>query len=205
MPRRPSTRPPAATTTRSRSGSTSRARATSFHDGDVELLPGVRLVATPGHSPGHQSLLVDDADGRTAIVGQALWSRAEWDGSDAVADSGAASAWDPVAYRSSVERLRAFEPDVVLFGHDRSVVASRVRAGTRTCGDVWFRQGLAIGEREPRTPLGLVNHVAKRSTWQPPVDSRPRCLGSKVSVEAASASRAVEASCSEAAIRTSVT
>ena len=87
----------------------------------------------------------------------------------------------------------------------RSVVPSRVRAGSRTCGDVWFRQGPATGEREPRTPLGLVNHVAKRSTWQPPVDSRPRCLGSKVSVEAASASRVVEASCSEAAIRTSVT
>jgi hypothetical protein len=28
-----------------------------------------------------------------------------------------------------------------------------VRAGTRTCGDVWFRQGLAIGEREPRMLL----------------------------------------------------
>ena len=85
-----------------------------------------------------------------------------------------------------------------------SVVPSRVRAGSRTCGDVWFRQGLATGEREPRTPLGLVNQVAKRSTWQPPVDSRSRCLGSRVSVEAASASRVVEASCSEAAIRISV-
>ena len=80
-----------------------------------------------------------------------------------------------------------------------------VRAGSRTCGDVWFRQGLVTGEREPRTPLGLVNQVAKRSTWQPPVDSRSRCLGSRVSVEAASASRVVEASCSGAAIRTSVT
>ena len=85
------------------------------------------------------------------------------------------------------------------------VVRSRVRAGSRTCGDVWFRQGLVTGEREPRTPLGLVNQVAKRSTWQPPVDSRSRCLGSRVSVEAASASRAVEASSSEAAIRASVT
>lgn len=80
-----------------------------------------------------------------------------------------------------------------------------VRAGSRTCGDVWFRQGLVTGEREPRTPLGLVNQVAKRSTWQPPVDSRSRCLGSRVSVEAASASRVVEASLSGAAIRTSVT
>ena len=52
---------------------------------------------------------------------------------------------------------------------------------------------------------GLVNQAAKRSTWQPPVDSRPRCLGSKVSVEATSAPRVVEASFSGAAIRTSVT
>ena len=54
-------------------------------------------------------------------------------------------------------------------------------------------------------PSGLVKQAAKRSTWQPPVDSRPRCLGSKVSVEATSASRVVEASFSEAAIRMSVT
>ena len=52
---------------------------------------------------------------------------------------------------------------------------------------------------------GLVNQAAKRSTWQPPVDSRSRRLGGRVSVEATSASRVVEASCSEAAIRTSVT
>ena len=51
---------------------------------------------------------------------------------------------------------------------------------------------------------GLVNQAAKRSTWQPPVDSRSRRLGGRVSVEAASASRVVEASFSGAAIRTSV-
>ena len=85
------------------------------------------------------------------------------------------------------------------------VIASRIRAVSRACGDVWFRQGLVTGEREPRMPLGLVNQVAKRSTWQPPVDSRSRCLGSRVSVEAASASRVVEASLSGAAIRISVT
>ena len=87
----------------------------------------------------------------------------------------------------------------------RPRVPSSVRVSSRTCGDVWFRQGPDTGEREPRLPSGLVKKVAKRSTWQPPVDSRPRCLGSKVSVEATSASWVVEASLSEAAIRTSVT
>ena len=77
---------------------------------------------------------------------------------------------------------RAFRPESESHRSCRlacTAIASRIRAGTRTCGDVWFRQGLVTGEREPRTPLGLVNQVAKRSTWQPPVDSRSRCLGSK--------------------------
>jgi N-acyl homoserine lactone hydrolase len=30
------------------------------HDGEAELLPGIRLVPTPGHTAGHQSVLVED-------------------------------------------------------------------------------------------------------------------------------------------------
>lgn len=29
------------------------------HDGEAEILPGVRLIPTPGHTDGHQSVLVD--------------------------------------------------------------------------------------------------------------------------------------------------
>ncbi len=28
-------------------------------DGDVEVMPGLRIIATPGHSPGHQSLVIE--------------------------------------------------------------------------------------------------------------------------------------------------
>jgi N-acyl homoserine lactone hydrolase len=89
------------------------------HAGEVELLPGARLIPTPGHTPGHQSLVVDGPDGRTVLVGQAVYSRAEWEGSATLGESGSDSAWDRAAYRSSVARLRALRPDVVLFGHDR--------------------------------------------------------------------------------------
>jgi glyoxylase-like metal-dependent hydrolase (beta-lactamase superfamily II) len=88
-------------------------------DGEVELLPGVRLVPTPGHTPGHQSLVVDSPEGRTVLVGQAVYTRAEWDGAGGPGVSGLESAWDPASYRSSVARLRALRPDIVLFGHDR--------------------------------------------------------------------------------------
>jgi len=33
-------------------------------DGDVEIAPGVRAVSTPGHTPGHQSFVVDVDDTR---------------------------------------------------------------------------------------------------------------------------------------------
>ena len=38
--------------------------------GEVELLPGLRLLPNAGHTPGHQSVLVDVAeDGTTCICG----------------------------------------------------------------------------------------------------------------------------------------
>lgn len=91
------------------------------HEGEVELGPGVRLIPTPGHTPGHQSLLIDLSEGRTAIVGQAVYTRAEWEGSDDSSVSGVAGAWDPDRYRASVARLHAFKPDTVLVGHSLQV------------------------------------------------------------------------------------
>jgi N-acyl homoserine lactone hydrolase len=37
-------------------------------DGDEEVLPGVTVLATPGHSPGHLSLLVRLASGRAVLI-----------------------------------------------------------------------------------------------------------------------------------------
>jgi glyoxylase-like metal-dependent hydrolase (beta-lactamase superfamily II) len=86
--------------------------------GDHELLPGVRILATPGHSPGHQSLLVDTAEGPTILAGQALYSVGEWIGR-AGAREGRSAARDQPAYDRSVERLKALDPVRVWFGHDR--------------------------------------------------------------------------------------
>ena len=40
--------------------------------GDHDLFDGIRVVATPGHTPGHQSLVVETADGRAILAGQAV-------------------------------------------------------------------------------------------------------------------------------------
>ena len=39
-----------------------------LHDGDTELLPGIRLLSTPGHTVGHQSVLVELRDGRRFLL-----------------------------------------------------------------------------------------------------------------------------------------
>jgi glyoxylase-like metal-dependent hydrolase (beta-lactamase superfamily II) len=41
-------------------------------DGDAELSPGVRVIATPGHTPGHQSVLVSSGDEAVLIAGDLL-------------------------------------------------------------------------------------------------------------------------------------
>ncbi len=55
------------------------APGTDYHHiaGDHDLAPGVRIVATPGHTPGHQSLAVatPDRDGRPRRSGGLLAGR----------------------------------------------------------------------------------------------------------------------------------
>lgn len=86
-------------------------------DGDHDLFDGIRIVATPGHTAGHQSLVVEGRDGVHVLAGQAVYSPGEWAG-DPGAREGRSRAWDPDAYDRSVERLRAIDPVRVWFGHD---------------------------------------------------------------------------------------
>ncbi|MBI4510492.1 MAG: MBL fold metallo-hydrolase [Deltaproteobacteria bacterium] len=36
-------------------------------DGETELLPGLRVLPSPGHTPGHQSVLIDGGNGEKAL------------------------------------------------------------------------------------------------------------------------------------------
>jgi glyoxylase-like metal-dependent hydrolase (beta-lactamase superfamily II) len=87
-------------------------------DGDHEIAPGIHIYATPGHSPGHQSVVIDTKEGPLLLAGQAVYSHGEWTGL-AGAREGESVARDGDAYRRSVARLRKLNPKRVLFGHDR--------------------------------------------------------------------------------------
>ena len=87
-------------------------------DGEVEPVPGLRILPTPGHSPGHQSLAIESPDGLLLLAGQAVYSHGEWVGLPD-AREGASTAQDRAAYARSIARLKALQPKEVLFGHDR--------------------------------------------------------------------------------------
>lgn len=90
-------------------------------DGETEVAPGLRLIPTPGHSPGHQSLGLETSEGTVLLAGQAVRSKAEWDGATGPETSGRPSAPDPDAYEHSVDRLRALDPISVHFAHDPAI------------------------------------------------------------------------------------
>lgn len=69
------------------------------HVGDAELAPGISIVSAPGHTPGHQCVLVEGEGGRTLIAGQA------------------AETFDEFARAEATAFLRALRADVVLLGH----------------------------------------------------------------------------------------
>jgi N-acyl homoserine lactone hydrolase len=96
--------------------------------GDHEPLPGVRVIATPGHTIGHQSLVVTTGEGQVILAGQAVYSPGEWVG-DPTAREGRSRAGDRQAYDRSIMRLRAIDASRVGFAHDRRTWA---RSDTKT-------------------------------------------------------------------------
>jgi glyoxylase-like metal-dependent hydrolase (beta-lactamase superfamily II) len=86
--------------------------------GDHEPFDGLRIVATPGHTAGHQSLAVETDHGLVVLAGQAVYTVDEWAGTPDELE-GRTTARDQEAYDRSLERLHGLEPTLVHFGHDR--------------------------------------------------------------------------------------
>jgi glyoxylase-like metal-dependent hydrolase (beta-lactamase superfamily II) len=76
-------------------------------DGDADLGGGIRVLATPGHTPGHQSLAVETEEGNVVLAGQAAETLADFE-RDAAEDE-------------NLRRLLSLSPARVHFSHDHAV------------------------------------------------------------------------------------
>jgi N-acyl homoserine lactone hydrolase len=88
-------------------------------EGDTRLTDDVRVVATPGHTAGHQSVVVSQPDGTEVFVGDAAFTRAIWRAENA-APLPPGQAEDLLAWRHSLQGLRDLTPTSVHFCHDTS-------------------------------------------------------------------------------------
>ena len=94
-------------------------------DGDAPVAEGVRVVATPGHTVGHQSVFVEADDGEAVMIGDAAYTGdiyrdvekadlSEWPGQHANRDD-----WE-----RSLVKVHAMRPHSVHFCHDTRVIHS---------------------------------------------------------------------------------
>ncbi|PWN03976.1 MBL fold metallo-hydrolase [Nocardioides silvaticus] len=91
-------------------------------DGEVEVLPGLHVVPTPGHVDGHQSLVVECEDGSLVLAGQSHDSASAWSADVMAAGARDLGHTDPLPLAPAwIERLLAFDPRRVVFAHDAAV------------------------------------------------------------------------------------
>jgi glyoxylase-like metal-dependent hydrolase (beta-lactamase superfamily II) len=83
----------------------------------TEVAAGVQCVPTPGHTPGHISVIVDDGSGRSLIAGDLVMTRGEW--YDATF-SHWYSAEQRAQLQAGVDRVRGMGVTRVFPGHDRA-------------------------------------------------------------------------------------
>ena len=83
-------------------------------DGEREIVPGIRVITTPGHTDGHQSIEVDTTEGPALMTGDACWTVDIFEGQpakDGMMD-------DRPSFERSLQKLRQLKPSAVHFCHD---------------------------------------------------------------------------------------
>jgi glyoxylase-like metal-dependent hydrolase (beta-lactamase superfamily II) len=90
-------------------------------DGDEEIADGVQLVATPGHTPGHQAVVIEARAGRVVLGAQCAFRAQEVSTGEPASTNLHDESWRDAA-RESLARLRRLGPATVQLSHDPAIV-----------------------------------------------------------------------------------
>ena len=85
--------------------------------GDERIADGVRIIETPGHTPGHMSVVVETAEGQVVIAGQCVYKTDEMVEQRVAADNMHDDTFLEVG-QQSLERLLSLAPRQVVVAHD---------------------------------------------------------------------------------------
>ena len=93
-------------------------------DGDIEILPGLSVITTPGHTVGHQCVVVATGGQADLLIGDAAYTPHQFAGPP---DKDVLPGQDSnlVAWRGSLDRIRSLEPDRVHFCHHTDIIHGR--------------------------------------------------------------------------------
>jgi N-acyl homoserine lactone hydrolase len=92
-----------------------------FVHGDERIAEGIRLLSTPGHTPGHQSVVIEAGDERVVLAAQCAYRADELRSCQPVSSNLHDESWTEAA-RDSLQRLRALVPLTAHLSHDTEIV-----------------------------------------------------------------------------------
>lgn len=85
-------------------------------EGHRQVANGVRVIPTPGHTPGHQSVVVDSGEDRIVICAQAAYTSGDFSAFNTGKHNTPTE--DEETVRRSIEILHGVDPHRVCFSHD---------------------------------------------------------------------------------------
>ena len=94
-----------------------------LHGGEADVATGIRVVPTPGHTPGHQSLIVETNAGRVVLAGQAVNGATDYGRAHYASELRRSDSDEEVIVPEWIERLQEFDPVLVLFAHENATWA----------------------------------------------------------------------------------
>ena len=91
--------------------------------GDIAIGDGIKILSTPGHTPGHQSVLIESQKKRSLIAAQAAFTADEYRRGGDPKEQAHEGLED--SYLASLARIKLIEADEVFLSHDAITVTPR--------------------------------------------------------------------------------